>query len=248
MTDFSWVAGWLMLLGGVLAGLLSYDAWLRWRNQLQIPNRWLLDSRGLVTNDEHEVWQWLKRAFHDHEVIVKTPVARYTRARQKNQSKKWFRLLEGIYCTFSICTPDGTVVGCLDVPGKHGLLSSHRDMKESIFTTCGIAYAVVRASNLPSLDAIRAAFIDEIKLINEDAQAPRSDFEQEVSSFADSCKAKLPMAQARQSMHAKLESARGSRESRRAPQKAEAGLVGDAAKGRWENSFMGSSNSRPGTL
>lgn len=244
MADFSWVAGWLMLAGGVLAGLLSYDAWLRWRNQPRIPNSWLLDSRGLVTTEEREVWDWLKRAFHDHEVMVKTPVARYTRARDKGQSKKWFRLLEGIYCTFSICTPDGTVVGCLDVPGKHGLLRSHRDMKESIFTTCGIAYAVVRAGNLPSLDAIRAAFIDEIRLMDEEAL--KSDFEQEVSSFADSCKTKLfPMAQARQSLQSKLDSTSGDRDLRVSPLMAKTGLASDPA---WENSFMTSSRSRPGSL
>ena len=232
----------LTLAAGILLGLLGYDSWMRWRGKLHIPNQWLLAPRGLVTNDEYEVWEWLKRAFHDHEVLVKTPIARYSRARDPKQSKKWFRVLEGVYCTFSICTPDGTVVGCLDVPGKHGLLRSHRDMKESILSTCGIAYAVVRASNLPTLDAIRAAFIDEFMLADEEPRyAVQDDFEREVSSFAENSRTKP----------APLEDGRGPARRpapRFDPLRTRTGIVNDSGGSGWEDSFMNSSESRPAAL
>ena len=160
---------------GLLVGVLLHRDWLRRSaaNRLRLPERWLLNPRGLVTSDEQKVWQWLRLAFPDHVVMVKVPVMRFTipstKNKPKNKDQHWHELLGGVYCSFTISTLDGKVVGCVDVPGKRGLTVAQREMKESLLLVCGIGYTTVRSNSLPSVAAMRAAFLGEIE-----ARAPEA--------------------------------------------------------------------------
>ena len=151
---------------GVLVGALLAAWW--WRKKadarLHLPAKLPLGARGLVTTSEHEVWTWLRHTFHDHVVMVKVPVSRFTFPRdgEKQTSMQWLELLNGVYATFTVCTTDGKVVGCVDVPGKRGLSTANRELKEDLLSDCGIAYTVVRGTRLPTGNAMRAAFLGEI--------------------------------------------------------------------------------------
>ena len=153
---------------GVLAGALLAAWW--WRQQagkhLHLPANFPLRARGLLTMVEHEVWAWLRETFHDHLVLVKLPVSRFTipLEGEKEKNLQWRELLNGVYATFTVCTTDGKVVGCVDVPGKRGLSTANRELKEDLLSDCGIAYTVVRSSRLPTGDAMRAAFLGEVLL------------------------------------------------------------------------------------
>jgi hypothetical protein len=122
---------------------------------------------------EQEVWHWLQRAFFDHHVLVKVPVIRFVSPRNETEGQRSFELLKSVYCTFTVCAADGTVIGCLDVPGPQGLRASNRDLKRKLFDECGIAYAVVRDSNLPTLEDVRAAFLGEIDLSDDERRITR---------------------------------------------------------------------------
>ena len=174
---------WLMTLTGVLLGA-ALGAFLQWgwvrrrvSEKLRLPARWLLHARALVTPEEQEVWKWLRAAFSDHAVMVKVPVMRFTipstRNRPDNKDQHWHQLLEGVYCTFSICALDGKVVGCVDVPGKRGLSRDQREMKEDLLLECGIGYTTVRSNSLPSAGAMRTAFLGEALRPEIEAQATR---------------------------------------------------------------------------
>jgi hypothetical protein len=261
MFNLAWGAATGFTIAGCVLGALAWDAWLRRRERRkrQLPNRWPLDSRRLVTQEEHEVWLWLKGAFYDHQVMVKTPLARFTTPRHKQDRKPSFQMLNGVYCTFTVATANGTVVGCLDVPGKAGLLRSHRDMKESILTGCGIAYAVVRGNNLPALEVMRAAFLGELEEPQEAAQEPVDEFAQEVAGFAravsDTAVKEAPAAStATLSLKSKLEFARRKRDDTFNPLITRTGIVEDPAGGNpqrnmrpWEDSFF-AADSRPPPL
>ena len=255
------------LIAGMIAGLVIHDTWLKWqeRRRRAIPNHWTLDSRALVSSAELKVWQWLRSAFYDHHVMIKTPLARFTRPGDKAHGKQWFEMLNGIYCTFSVCTADGVVIGCLDVPGKMGLRRSHWDMKESILTSCGVAYAVVRANNLPGLEAMRAAFLGEIDLsITEppvhareevdEVEKVHDEFTQELIAVVMTRPAKLaPMVEARTSLQSKLEFARRKRAVGFNPLITYTGIVDDASnpgfRSNWEEcSLMASLDSRAALL
>lgn len=71
-------------------------------------------------------------------------------------------MLKGVYCSFTVCATDGTVIGCIDVPGENGLKASSRNLKKKLFDECGIAYAVLSATELPPLEALRAAFLGDL--------------------------------------------------------------------------------------
>ncbi|WP_411886360.1 DUF2726 domain-containing protein [Polaromonas sp. YR568] len=131
-----------------------------------------MQARSLLLDAEQEVWHWLQRAFFDHHVLVKVPVIRFVSPRNEAEGQRSFELLKSVYCSFTVCAADGTVIGCLDVPGPQGLRASNRDLKRKLFAECGIAYAVVRASNLPTLEDVRAAFLGEIDLSDDEPALP----------------------------------------------------------------------------
>lgn len=174
----------LMTLLGIAVGMLAGALLYAWRlrreasERLRLPSTWPLKARGVVTTQEQNVWTWLRSTFPDHMVMVKVPVLRFTiplerREREggRDPGERWLELLNGVYTTFTVCTTDGKVVGCVDVPGKRGFNQAGRDMKESLLSDCGIPYVIVYATHLPAGDALRAAFLGEIPVsLRQDGQ------------------------------------------------------------------------------
>lgn len=119
----------IVALAGTGLGAMCYRIWAARsaRNQRRIPEQWQLWARPLFTSKEREVWHWLKRVFFDHHVMVKMPVIRFLLPRSATHGQHSHELLKGVDCSFTICASDGTVIGCLDVPGSTGLKASNRD-------------------------------------------------------------------------------------------------------------------------
>ena len=186
---------WMTSLLGVAAGLIAGVLITTWRLRreagvsLRVPARWPLETRGLVSTGEDEVWKWLRSTFHDHLVMVKVPVLRFTipMPGERYKSAQWLELLSGVYTTFTVCTTDGTVVGCVDVPGKRGLGQANRELKEALLADCNVSYTVVRSHSLPKVEAMRAAFLGEI--VDEFMTEPQpvygqdGNFQAEVAAF-----------------------------------------------------------------
>lgn len=164
----------LAAASGMVVGAWGFRRWAAHaaKKKKRIPHTWALQARPLLTDLEHEVWHWLKTAFFDHHVLVKIPVIRFMAPRTEAVRKQSHELLSGVYCTFTVCAADGTAIGCIDLPGPRGLKASNRDLKQKLFAECGMAYAVVRASNLPSLEAVRAEFLGEFELPDAEVGAP----------------------------------------------------------------------------
>ena len=88
--------------------------------------------------------------------MAKTPILRFTQLREppmpksasnattqterRLKSDQWLEMLGGLYTTFTICTLDGKVAGCVDVLGKHEGSKASRELKEALLLDCGIAY------------------------------------------------------------------------------------------------------------
>lgn len=151
--DLTTIALLLLFLGaGAAAGLTGGVMWMRERGvagadrtvMTDTPEQWPLKARGLVTTGEVEVWNWLRTTFPDHHVLIKVPVLRFTTPmeRDRKQREKWLTRLSAVYTTFAVCSADGTVLGCVDVPGKRGLDQRRRELKEALLADCHIAYTV----------------------------------------------------------------------------------------------------------
>ena len=153
----------LAIMAGIVLGAVCYRAWLTRKalNKRRIPGQWRLRARPVFTGVERTVWHWLEQVFFDHHVLVKLPVLRFLSPRSATQGQESHELLKGVYCSFTICASDGSVVGCVDVPGSMGLKASHRDVKKSLFEECDMAYAVLNPNQLPTLEALRAAFLGD---------------------------------------------------------------------------------------
>ncbi|MDQ3060996.1 MAG: DUF2726 domain-containing protein [Pseudomonadota bacterium] len=188
-----WIGQLLGLGLGLLAGLGLGALLYAWRLErinnikLRLPVKWPLAPRGLVNGPEEKVWTWLREVFHDHRVLVKIPVLRFTsliekdkphastkeKAEAKAENERWLERLSGIYTTFTICTAEGKVVGCVDVPGKTPASKASRELKETLLSDCGIAYTLVAPAKLPETSAMRAAFLGEIP-VEESVQQSES--------------------------------------------------------------------------
>jgi len=195
------IPGLSLLVGGWLGAWL-YAAWMRRKagTRLRLPERWPLRVRRLVSGSEKEVWDWLRNSFPGHVVMVKVPVLRFTMLQDASntqfsasaladtqvESVRWLELLNGVYSTFTLCTVEGKVVGCVDVSGQSTFTQTSHELKENILLDCGIAYLVVSASNLPTVKSMRATFLGEIPVESVAHQVTRggdSEFHADMSTF-----------------------------------------------------------------
>lgn len=150
------------LLGiGLGAGVVYWMRKTQAKQRRRIPKEWPLAIRPLVNSREKQVWLWLVKVMFDQQILVKLPVTRFTTPAQDADAAHWYHLLNGVYCTFTLCNMDGQVIGCIDVPGPHGLSLSNQTLKHALLSQCGIHYAVVDPANLPHLIQIRTAFLGE---------------------------------------------------------------------------------------
>lgn len=187
-----WSMMGLTLAAGTLLGAGLYAWWLRTRQVPDplVPDKWPLATRGLLSSQERDVLQWLQATFHDHMVMVKVPVLRFTVPVHKAQdatTQSWQELLKGVYCTYAVCTLQGKVVGCVDLPGKRGLPQATRELKEKLLSDCGLAYTVVLLADLPKGTAMRAAFLgdaqEEDLLPHQTTRGGDSNFQADLASF-----------------------------------------------------------------
>ena len=242
-----------MTLIGVGVGLMVGMVLANWQTRrvarvgLQIPLKWPLVSRGMITASEAEVWHWLRSAFHDHVVMIKTPVLRFTipMEGERHKSRELLDMLNGVYTTFTVCTTDGTVVGCVDVPGKRGLPQSNREIKEALLSDCSISYTVVRSNNLPKVEAMRAAFLGEI--VDDFLTEPQpvfgedSSFQEEVAMFTiDKVRAAKEAAQREINQQARSRNTDST-----SPVQEESGTP-NRFPTQWQNSFIEVVETRPG--
>ena len=257
-------SAFLFLCLGLLAGAalgVGFYVWYLKRQasaKMHLPSKWPLMSRVLMTNEEYEVFKWLAGAFHDHLVMVKLPVLRFTVPVSKDKNgggARWQELLGGVHCTFTVCTSNGNVVGCVDVPGKRGLNKSNRQLKETLLSDCRIAYTVVRSAKLPEASAMRAAFLGEMQLEdqveNEATRGGDSGFHADLDSFT---KEKRLAAKA-----AALQMLNNSEAGKAPPAPQPAGFNPDGTgafgsgksnrfRNQWDDSFIQSDESRPAKL
>ncbi|MEY4735829.1 MAG: hypothetical protein RL302_148 [Pseudomonadota bacterium] len=150
------------LIGMVMGATLLY-----WRNKVvkresrRIPKEWPLKRRPLVNTAERRVWIWLAKIMFDQQILVKLPVTRFTAPADMQEATHWYQLLNGVYCTFTVCGMDGKVIGCVDVAGRRGLSMSNQTLKHGLLAQCGVHYWIVDPDNLPHLTQIRTAFLGE---------------------------------------------------------------------------------------
>lgn len=195
------------LAAAMVAGAGLWSWWLKRRKALRrlavpLPGQWPVKSRAVFSGDEQEVWQLLKDVFHDHAVMVKVPMLRFTRLREslsltesssavslQNEEQwreQWRELLGSLYATFTVCTSTGKVIGCVDVSGLHDGNKTGRSLKEALLLDCGIAYVVTTAASLPEADKLRELFLGELPSAPVDQQATRggdSDFHADMAAF-----------------------------------------------------------------
>jgi hypothetical protein len=157
------------LLGTAFGAVVMY-----WRGKSKIharrriPREWPLKVRTLVNSRERKVWIWLARVMFDQQILVKLPVTRFTAPAARDDASHWYELLNGVYCTFTVSTMDGKVIGCIDVPGLKGLSMSNQSLKHSLLSQCGIRYWVVDPHKLPHLADIRTAFLGEQAVVGSE--------------------------------------------------------------------------------
>lgn len=170
------------MLYSFLIGLILGAALFWWRAQShlhkrrRIPKEWPLSLRPLVNSSEKRVWIWLTKVLFDQQILVKLPVTRFTTPAKQGEAAQWYRLLNGVYCTFTVCDLEGRVIGCVDVPSAKGLSISNQTLKHTLLSQCGLHYWVVDPANLPHLIQVRKAFLGEQSVKNSERERLETEF------------------------------------------------------------------------
>ena len=197
------VYSFLFMIGLALgAGLLHWrNHWVA-RELRRLPKAWPLKTRSLVNNSEKRVWLWLIRVMFDQQVLVKLPITRFTTPSKRNEASHWYKLLNGVYCTFTICNIEGQVLGCIDVPGPAGLSIGNQTLKHTLLTQCGIRYWVVDPEALPSLSKTRTTFLGDAAM----KESPIDHLEDRIKDMSESLHAAVTrQRQNKTSQHARLD-------------------------------------------
>jgi hypothetical protein len=172
------VATMTMLASGAV-GAVGYA---RWQQKIasakrRIPREWPLAQRSMINSKERLAWNWLVHSFPDQHVMIKVPVTRFTIPQRTEQGQHWFHILSSVYCTFTVCTAEGRVIGCIDVPGQVGFSLSNQTLKHTLLSQCNIPYWVVDPDELPSTTLARATFLGEHAVMKEELDRVRTDAE-----------------------------------------------------------------------
>jgi len=239
--------GWVIVAIAILAsaGLGAYaHAWWHKKREMakrRIPRKWPLVVRFLVNSRERVVWRWLVRAFLGHHIMIKLPVTRFTMPQIKEEGQHWFQILSGVYCTFTVCAADGSVIGCVDVPSLRGLSLSNQTLKHTLLSQCNIRYWVVDPEHLPNVTGIRAAFLGEQAVLKEELERVRTETE------FNQTRANLKAALSRQRNHQSSDFARLEAILAADPQGQE-NYESQLSTGWQHNSFVAPLDSRAGEL
>lgn len=229
------------MLVSFLSGLVVGALLLMWRTKFslrsgrRIPRQWPIKVRPFVNNREKRVWAWLAKVMFDHQILVKLPVTRFTSPTHQGEADHWYKLLNGVYCTFTICTMDGRAIGCVDVPGPRGISLSNQTLKHTLLMQCGLHYWVVDPTHLPHLTVIRKAFLGE-------EAAPNSG--QGIEHQFNHVREHLQAAVSRQRVNKSAKFAQLDAELARSPELPESRL----SSGWEQNSFVTPLDSRAGDL
>ena len=151
----------LFLAGLVLgAGLIYWHKRTLAHAKRRVPKKWPLAVRPLANSEERRVWAWLNKVMFDQQVLLKLPVTRFTAPANRDEASHWFELLNGVYCTFTVCSPEGRVIGCVDLAGPLRL-RSNQILKHSLLSQLGVRYRVFDSTKLPHPTQIRADFLGQ---------------------------------------------------------------------------------------
>ena len=130
------------------------------RRILEVPPVWPFDPRRIANSDERQVWTWLRQTFPDHQVLLKLPLVRFVIPQRHEKAREWLPLLSNVYCTFTVCTTDGRVIGCIDVMARPDSLPPiNRQIKETLLEQCGINYWAVLRDRMPTSETLRTEFV-----------------------------------------------------------------------------------------
>jgi hypothetical protein len=152
------------------------------RRDSGIPDHWPFARRRIAGTAERELWFWLCEVFPDHHVLVKVPVARFLIPTDLGKAGGWMRVLSGVYCTFTVCTEDGYVIGCVDLVGAAGLPHGNRQIKQTLLSQCGVSYWAVGQGQRLNSESLRADFLG----LNRDSLHPSETGVSEQPSFTKS--------------------------------------------------------------
>lgn len=214
-----------------------------------LPRQWPMAPRPLANSSERHVWRWLQQeVFPQMLVLPKLPLTRFTMPSSPDGARQWFSLLSSAYCSFTVCTGEARVLGCVDILTPTGPTRENQQIKRTLLEQCGMAYHTLRADALPDIDSLRAEFMarhDSASGVNSLHSGHNSLHSSLFHTGSDQ------LETVRNQLHEVLDRNRHERQRRRHAAAAAAGAplpTGGMTPWPQANSFLGELDSRTGEL
>ena len=191
-----WVFLTLAIGFGLVVGALAALSWQGRapRKKKRTPLYWPINNRRVANSEELKVWNWLIKTFPEHHILVKIPITRFTIPQDKHKGLELYKMLNALYCSFTVCSADGKIVGCVDIPVVGHISKKNIQLKEKILFQCQIGYWVLNSGLLPEPNAIRSKFLGEVSDVPSATGAaeqgkPVADASQKLHAFTETVKA-----------------------------------------------------------
>ena len=156
-----------VLLFWVLAATVALLMWRRHKSRRsrlvarhRIPSKWPLKLRCAASAEECLAWAWLCDVFPEQHVVLKLPVTRFTAAIDPQQNRDWYHMLSGVHCLFTVCAPNGRVMGCVDLHDGVSNQGRDRSLKQSLLTQLNVPYYSLRIGQRSGAETLRKLFLN----------------------------------------------------------------------------------------
>ncbi|RZL01954.1 MAG: DUF2726 domain-containing protein [Rubrivivax sp.] len=142
--------GVMAVLAAAVGLLLGVVLQRRPASKREWPRRWRLNARPIFTTDERLLFKELRAALPNHVVLPKLNLLRFCQAADEFEARAWYDRLHTLHVSFTVCTPNGSVVSVIDIdaPNKASSARSQR-MKEAVLEACRIRYVRCRPGQWP---------------------------------------------------------------------------------------------------
>lgn len=157
----------LALPGAVLALLLVAALRLRQRGAVRDANReavdtvagWPPEIARVMTMDERQAYDVLRRAFPDHLVLAQVPLARFVRVPLRRSYSEWLQRVGTLSADLLLCDAGSQVLAVIDVRGPTESERSRRrhERMSRVLRQAGVHVVTWREGELPGPQEARAA-------------------------------------------------------------------------------------------
>jgi hypothetical protein len=131
---------------------------------------WQPTPTRVLTSDEREAYEVLRRALPEHLILAQVPLARFLKVPTRHSYTEWLRRVGQICADIVICEPNSLAVAVVEIRPADGQ-ANDRALKrqarmDKVIQASGLPVHVWREGEIPKVEAARHAILQSLGLLS----------------------------------------------------------------------------------